>query len=317
MRIQQRFSVLAIVCGVAMVGCGGSGGGDDTSALNASGGPLAPTAPAGPNGTFFNDIDGVNFASTVGGGLLNVVERAIGSSDRTFSSAAVADNPASGVFNDETSVEPCDSGSISYSVATDANDELGNASIVFNNCVEDGQTTTGTMSFSSSSSGSSESLNVSFGDFATSGPEGDSSIDGNVSMEFGENGSGSISGSQLTLVADGETTTFSNFGLDGTLNDTTNEMSVTGQAVIASSTDGTIQFNIDPALTGPADGNPTVGQLSLIHSDGSSLTIDANTGNPDTYSYTIFGNGSTSSGVGNWENEDITISAFASRSLGR
>lgn len=317
MRMQQSFSVLAIACGMALTGCGGSSGGDDTSALNASGGPITPTAPAGPNGTFFNDIDGVNFASTLGGGLSSVAERAIDSSTRAFSSAAVDDNPASGVFNDETSVESCDSGSISYSVATDANNELTNASIVFNNCVVGGQTSTGTMSFSSSSSSNSETLNVSFSDFATRGPEGDSSIDGDVSMEFGENGSGSISGSQLTLVTDGETTTFSNFGLHGALNDTTGESSVSGQAVIASSTDGTIQFNIDPALTGPADGNPTVGQLSLMHSDGSSLTIDANTGNPDTYSYTIFGNGSTSSGVGNWDDEDIAISAFASRSIGR
>lgn len=319
MGLTTKFSAVALGCSIALVGCGGSGSITDTNATTADVDPAAlftqDTNVAASNGTFFSAEDGVRFASQMGQDLSSVVGQALGSSSAGFADAAPDNDPTSGIFNDETSVSQCDSGSVSSSIGTNVNDELENASFVFNNCVIDGQTTSGSMSIAASATGGSEVLTIEFADFGSTGPEGDSFIDGGVRLSVDENLSSSISGTQLTMVADGETTVFSNFALETSFNDDAGTATVGGQATIASSVDGTIQFSIDPAFTGPADGYPTVGILGMVHSDGSSLAINADTGDDATYAYVVNGNGSVTSGVGMWADESFQSPVLANGTI--
>jgi len=238
--------------------------------------------------------------------MSTLVTRAVGSTTAGFTSAQA--NMGNG---GNTSTENCDSGSISSSFAVDAMGNLNDGSIVFNNCVVAGETSSGTITFTSSSSGATESININFADFGTSGPSGTSSINGGVSLVVSDDGNFSLFGTNITFVADGETTVFSDFAFDVGVDLTTGATSLSAQANIASSTDGTIQFAIDPAFVASGDGYPTIGMLNLTHSDGSALTIDANTGNPATYNYSITSDGATTTGVGNWDDEDFTLPVAA------
>lgn len=310
-----KLSALTIACSLVLAGCGsGSSSDSNTGAAGITDLPIDNSVAS--NGIFFSDDGGVDYASGLGGDLMSVVDRAVGSSNSALSTAAVEDDPSTGLFNDSTSVEQCDSGSISTSVASNTNNDLESASIVFNNCVIDGQTSSGSMSISASSSGNIQVLNIDFADFGSTGSEGDSYIDGGIAMSIGDDLSTSISGSQLALTADGETTVFSNYSLNASNDDTSGDISMGGGATISSSTDGTLSIAINPAFSGPADGNPIVGVLQMLHADGSSLIVDADTGNPDTYTYIVNGNGAVSSGIGNWDDEGFVVPAFADGNLG-
>lgn len=304
MGFKYQLSVVAVALSVAMVGCG-----DDGSSIvnmNAQGVPTAPTVSDVPSdGSFFNAEAGVDFASVLGGSLSTLSSRALGSSTSAFGDASQTNDPTSGLYFDDTSVEACDSGSVSSSIGTNANDELENASIVFNDCVTDGQTASGSMAFSAQSSGTTETLSISFDDFAVSGSDGYSSMDGDFSLSISEDLSASISGSTFTLVADGETTVFSNYSLNTAVDPDTGASSMGGQAVITSSQDGQISFVISPAFESTGEENPTSGVMSMTHADGSQLIIDAGTGDPATYAYTINGGGAISSGIGNWADEGL------------
>jgi len=314
--MNKSLIALAIASSVALVGCGGAGDSfPEGVSPTAAGAGSGSGSSSGGNGSFFNDQDGVSYATNMGTTLSDIVSRALGSTSKGFSAAqdeaAFNDDPLNGATSGQSSntVEQCDSGTVSSSFVLDQSDNLESASIVFNNCVIAGQTSTGTMTFTTSSSGNTETINITFDDFASSGPDGNSLIDGGLSMTMNGEASSSISGTQLTMVADGETTVFSDFGLY--VSDSAGNASVGGQATIASSVDGTIQFSIDPALSGPSDGYPVIGTLSMVHSDGSALSINANTGNAETYNYSITNNGSTTTGTGNWADEDLAIPGLA------
>ena len=298
MDLSSKYCAIALACSVVLVGCGG----DSDSDLDAG----SFTADAVPSqGTFFNDQDGLRFARDMGFNLSSVVTKAFESTSSGLSNAAANDDPTSGIYNDDTSVEQCDSGSVSSSVGTNANNELENASIVFNNCVIDGQTTSGSMSFSATMPGNSDVLVIEFAEFGSTGPQGDSFIDGGLTMSINDDLSSSVSGSELTLIADGDSTVFSDFAINTEFGSDDNTASFDGQGTITSSVDGSVEISISPAFSGPADGNPTRGVLTMVHEDGSSLTINANTGNPDTYAYTVNGDGVVTSGVGRWDDESF------------
>ncbi len=318
MGMKHQLSIVAVFLSMAMVGCGG-GDGNSIVNMNANGGGNPSVNPGTPNpaltgtpsdGTFFNAEAGTDYASYLGGSLSNMSTRAVSSSSNVMGNASQNNDPASGLYNDDTSVEACDSGSISYSVGTNAADELENASIVFNNCVSDGQTATGSMSFAAQSSGNTDTISISFDNFATSGPEGDSSMDGDVSLSINEDLSASISGTSFTMVADGETVVFANYNLESQNDSQTGAASLGGQATITSSVNGQINFVINPAFVSSGEANPTSGVMTMTHQDGSSLTIDADTGDPATYAYIINGGGSITSGVGNWDDEDLEVPAL-------
>jgi len=319
---KNRMTVVAVSLSAVLVGCGSdsvsiadtsSGASVADTSANASGvsssNPIELTVDG--RGDFFNADAGIDFASYIGSSLSTVSNRAVGSSSRVFGEVSQNDDPASGLYNDDTFVNECDSGSVSNSVGTGSNDQLEKASIVFNNCVIDGQTTSGSMSFSSSSSGNSENLSISFDDFASSGPEGNSALDGDVVISIDEDFSATIGGSNLTISDDIDTTVFSNYSLAMQADLETGATSIGGQATITSTANGEISFQINPVFFADSNSdNPTSGVMTMVHSDGSSLVIDAGTGNPDTYAYTISGGGSVTSGIGSWDDEDFEVPAL-------
>lgn len=307
MGFTNKYSAVAVACSIALVGCGG---GSATEVFEGSSNELADdgTDVEASEGSFFSADDGIGFASNIGENLSAVVTRAV-----SASATELGTSGGSGTDNDtDTANAECDSGSVSASVGTDENDELQNASLVFNNCVIDGQTTTGSMAFSVSSTGASDVVDIEFADFGSTGPEGDSFIDGGVNFSIDDNLSASVSGTQIALTADGETVVFSNFALNVSTDNITETTSIDGQASIATSSDGSIEFSISPAFSIAAeDDNPAIGTLNLTHSDGSFLIIDANTGNPDTYAFTVSGDGAVTTGVGRWDDEDFAAPAIA------
>ena len=307
MDVANKFFAVTLGCSLTLVGC------SDSTITDLNADPVG-SIPAS-NGTFFNERDALDFASETGGNLSQVVSRALGGSSAGLAKATPNDDVTAGVFNDDTSVEPCDSGSVSSSVGTSADGDLENASFVFNNCVIDGQTTTGSMSMIASDVEGTQTIGIVFVDFGSTGVEGDSFIDGGISLSIDENLSSSISGSQLTMIADDETTVFSDFNLNTTFNDSASTVSIGGQATVESTTDGSVEFVLSPAFTGSQTGNPTVGILTMTHSDGSSLTINANTGDPNTYAYIVNGNGTVTTGVGMWADEDFEAPVIASGGL--
>ena len=316
MAFSTQYSAVALGCSMVLVGCGSGTIVDQSATANTSDTAIIQAS----EGTFFNERTALDFAGGIGTGLTSVVTRAFTSSNGELTAAAQNNDPTTGVFNDETSVEQCDSGTISSSFGSGENGDFENGSIVFSDCVTDGQTTSGAISFSADSSSSSESeVAMEFADFGSTGPLGDSFIDGDIALSIREDLSSSISGSELTMTADGETTVFSNFLLDTSFD--TDSMSIDGGATIASTVDGTVDISINPAFVTPMDsaaeqaGNPTTGIMRMTHSDGSSLTIDANTGNDDTFAYVISGNGSVTTGVGMWDDEDLEIPFVANGSV--
>ena len=126
----------------------------------------------------------------------------------------------------------------------------------------------------------------------------------------GDQTTATISGPGLTMTADGETITFANYSMTVVDNETNGATSVAASMTVQSSVDGTITLDISPALSIPDDSYdyPTSGTLTMTHSDGSSLTIDANTGNPETFNYIINENGATSSGTENWIDTELDLS---------
>lgn len=307
MKLTNKLTAVALGCSIAMVGCGGGSLSDDTVSA------IANSEPS--NGTFFNDQDGIDFASSLGFDMKSVVNRALDSSNDGLANAAENDDPTSGVFNDDSSVEQCDSGSLSSTVNTNAAGDLENATIVANDCLIDGQTTSGSLFLTASSSAGSDTINVEFADFGSTGVEGDSFIDGDVTMSIGEDLATSISGTRLTMTAAGETTEISNFALITTYDDSLDNITVDAQATISSSAGGAITFATGPAFFGPLEGNPVNGVLVMTHSDSSTLTIDANTSDPETFAYTLNGNGMISNGVSTWKGEDLDNLFQASSSL--
>jgi len=220
------------------------------------------------------------------------------------------DDPTDDLVEDDTAAAECDSGSISTSVETDANDNPESASIVFNDCVISGQTTTGSLAISTSSLDGPEIVTIEIADFATSGPEGDSSVDGVITLITQGESSLLVDSTLLTLTAGDETVVFSDLSFDASADDIAGTVTIGGQTTIASSSDGSIELLLDPAFSGPEDGNPAIGVLTLTHEDGSSLVIDANTGDPDTFAFTINDNGSISTGIGQWD-DDLVAPAVA------
>jgi len=314
MDLKNKLSLVAVTCSIVLSGCGSS---SDTVILDDPTVADSDTDLAGSDpddvvveGSFFNAEDGLSFASDLGEAS-SMFTQVLDSSSNVFDDDTPDDDdPTDDLVEDDTAAAECDSGSISTSVETDANDNPESASIVFNDCVASGQTTTGSLAISTSSLDGPEIVTIEIADFATSGPEGDSSVDGVITLIAQGESSFLVDSTLLTLTADDETVTFSDLSFDASADAIAGTVTIGGQTSIASSSDGAIDLSLDPAFSGPEDGNPAIGVLTLTHEDGSSLVIDANTGDPDTFAFTINDNGSISTGIGQWD-EDLVAPAVA------
>jgi hypothetical protein len=302
-----RVFASAVVVPVLLTACGGGGSSDSSfPAINTGTGD----GFTGGGDTFFNDTDGLKFADSIGGSFNAIFDAIFAGFDQDTTAAA-------GTFNQrikraaQTETAQCDtSGSISVtSNVNDATGELTSLTMSFNNCSTDGNVANGSMTLSITGTQTNSSVTMSFNNFTTTDGTDTSSLQGTINVSVAESGSlmtSTISGSTFTMASAGETVTFSNYNMTSVINDATDAASLSGGATIATSSDGTLVMSIDPALQtdGSAD-YPTSGTLSWVHSDGSQLLIDADTGNVDTFNYTINDGGSVSSGVGNWADTDL------------
>lgn len=187
------------------------------------------------------------------------------------------------------------------------------ATITFNSCNNDGVVTNGSIAINGSiSEGSLESNDVSanvalaFNNLSLSGQES-ATVNGDVTIDIINNAQQfmlNIAGNAMTTVSNGQTNTLSNYQL--AMADAQGQSTVSLDMTLHSSEHGSIVFNTNTPLSGnETDDNPSSGKITMTHSDGSYLIIDAGNGNPDTFSFTIFNGSSTTSGSRDWTELDV------------
>lgn len=276
------------------------------------------TITGGANTSFFNDESGVAFANDIGSDISRIFSSAFSAIPLLLGSTQGDLAPRLARAN-QSGTEACfTSGTVDYSFITDdATGSPQSASINFNNCNEEGIISTGgfAMTFTGDFEGDSGSFNVTFSDFTVSGDGEVSMINGAVGMSVstvGDSTTATIQGDSLSMSSTGgdedSSVTFSNFQLTSATNDTTGDSSLSGQSDILTP-EGSLNISINPAfqVTGDAD-FPSSGVVTMNASDGSSLQIDADTGNPATYNFFVTDQGgSVSSGTANWADSGIDL----------
>lgn len=297
---------LSLVAISALASACGTGTSEDSPSAQLSSG----TGFTGGGDTFFNDVDGIKFADSIGGSFNTIL-------DAVFSGFDQDTSIASGTFTQrmrraaQTETTQCESsGSITViSTINDSTQELSGISMNFNNCVSGSSQTNGGLSLALSGSEPNITVAVSFNNFNTIENGDTSSLDGEISISVSESGSQintTISGSSFTLASAGETVSFTNYTLNSVVNDITDAASISGGATIVTGA-GSLSMSINPALsTNGEDDYPTTGIIEWMHTDGSSLLIDADTGDVNTFSYSVSDGAAVSSGVSNWSDTDVS-----------
>lgn len=312
MEIMRTIRVFATACVVPVLlsACGGGGSGGSFPGSNSSVETGTGDGFTGGGATFFNDADGIKFADSIGGSFNAIF-------DAIFAGFNQDATTASGTLNQrvkraaQTDTTQCSTGG-SISVTSNINDatgELTSMSMSFNNCSSEGSVANGSMSLSMTGTETNSTVTMSFNNFTTTDGSDTSSLSGTISVSVVESGSlmtSTISGDTFTMASAGEAVTFSNYNLTSVINDDTDAASISGGATIATTSDGTLVMSIDPALqTNGNEDYPVSGTIGWVHSDGSQLLIDADTGDVNTFNYTIHDGATVSSGVGNWADTDV------------
>ena len=260
--------------------------------------------------TFFNDDSGFSFANTLGGSLGQITSTIIGAfgDDNNLGGPITAQTPRM------AEVSTCAGGG-SQSVSIVVDDVTDNTSFILDaeNCVEDGLITSGSMNATilATEDDSESAVDVSFNNFTSASADTTSSITGSVSMSVIENeitseSTVTLSGDSFVMLIDNETISYTNYSVFAMTNDLTGAASFSGRATITVP-EGTVTFDIDPAFSIPGGNteNPVSGRLSMTASDGSSLVIDADTGDTDTFSYSVTDGLQTTTGIERWDETDI------------
>lgn len=308
---KQKSVLTAMLLSLAITGCGGSESGDGDSSGSDGDNSSGGGSTDGTDAAFFNDQETFSFANSVGGRLSSLFANAYG----VLSSST--DSAKRQVQAEQTSSFPCeDSGDIALTyVVNDATFELTSVVLGFSECVEEGDTTNGSIAISGSAFTSldgSGDLVVDLDNLAVSGAD-PVSMDGTVTATMsaaGDETTVGVSGNNLSMVAENETINFTNYVLTVINNETTGGTSVALTATIDSSIDGEVAVVIDPPFVrdDDQDAPPTAGRMVMTHADGSSLTIDADTGNEATFNYTVNEDGTVTTGTANWVDTDLDFS---------
>ncbi len=297
---------LTLTASLVLTACGGGSDNPESDIVVPDPTTQTPVVTQTPGGSgFFNAESKFDYADTLFGSFLGffrsttVVASGL---DAKRSIAAVA-----------TESLPCDSGSLSYTVSTnDSTGELTAASLNFNNCRQGLETSTGSVEISGSfdDSGDNGSATITANNFSVTGGVEPLALNGSLTISAQSNGnttSGSISGTSITMTAGIETVVFSNYSLTASGNTDTGSGSISAAMQIDSNIAGTLTMAINPPLVVTAQSEyPESGLLVMTHSDGSSLTMNADTGDASTFSYIINDNGTVTSGVANWSETEVS-----------
>lgn len=318
-----------LMMSLALASCGGGGGsgdGGDTGTSDASTGNGSTGGSDGGTGgsdggttgqdgsTFFNDGSGISFANGLGATISRLFSVGFGGAGGPASRVDSAEGLQSFINRARTSETiDCDSGSVtSYSDTDDATGQPTGGGVEYNDCVLDGISASGSISFSGvvSDENGNGTLTMTFNNF-TSNDNGEvASINGTITIAIsGDNDvqSFTVSGPSLDLVDSQGAISFVNYSMTISTSTATGEQSLSATASITDES-GTIQLDIDPAFViGGEYLYPITGQLSMTHSDGSSLTINADSGNPETFTYTVSDGSSVNSGEQRWDETDLVV----------
>jgi len=298
------------VSATLLAACGGGSSGDsatvdsDGNQMGAGGSSVAP---------FFNPDSGIGFANELGESMSRVFNAASGSVGESLVVEPTEDSRYSARAIEKDSL-PCDTGSLDSAIdIDDQSGELNGISLNFNECNSGGSVATGSMAVTISGTLENQQFNVSFDNFSSSSAaDGTSSINGMINASSSQNGDTStvsISGSSLSMGNDEEQITFNDYALTAIDSEASGASMLSGYVEIVSSVDGTIDVSINPPLNiaSETDDYPVSGGIVMTHSDGSSLSMNADNGDPASFDYTITADGATTSGVERWDNTDFLM----------
>ncbi len=318
MRIFRTLAT-AVALPVLLIACSSDSSTPGTTTGTTTGATTGTTTGATTGNTtgsttrsFFNADAGISFANTMGGGFSNAfaaIAGGLGGGDTTAGRSDLGTTLKQRVTRaTQSDSVACDGGG-SLTVTSTTNDATGEPTafgLTFNNCVSEGVVSTGSVSFSVAGAEPNQTITMNFNNFGSVENGITNSINGSVSIAVVESGAATsvtISGSSITMVSDGETITYSNYSL-ASGQDSAGNASISGSATITTS-EGTVMMVIDPPLVTGASDFPETGALLLTHSDGSSLLIDADSGDPATFNFVINDGGTITTGVESWANTDV------------
>lgn len=300
-----------LMMSLALASCGGGGGsgdGGDTGTSDATTGNGTTGGSDGGTGgsdggttgqegaAFFNDGSGVSFANGLGTTISRIFTFGFGGAD--------------GLPSTNETFE-CDTGSVtSYTETDDATGQPTGGGLDYNDCVQDGISASGSLSFSGvqGDENGTSTLTMTFSEFTVNDNGEVASIDGTINITISvvdgvQNFT--VSGPSLDLMDSQGALSFNNYSMTINLSTATGEQSLSAMASITDES-GTIELNVDPAFViGGEFLYPATGEISMVHSDGSSLLINADSGDPETFLYTISDGSSVNSGEQRWDETDL------------
>lgn len=298
--MNARISLLipAIACSVFVAACGGGSSDDDNTQ------PVVISDP-NPEEAFFNDDAKFEYVDSMLGRFLSVF--------RPLSNLADNDLAKRTILMTETDSISCSGGgSVNISLTTDdAGEELESASISFNSCIEEGETTNGDIAIALNldASGDNGTISISANDFSVTGGDEDIAMNGAVTVGMQSTDSSetfSISGSSLSVTAGSESISISNYNITAIDNFAADSSSLEAGMTVSSNVDGTVTFSVSPPLVlNESDDYPSSGTLTMTHSDGSSLSMTADNGDPATFDFIISDGATTTSGVQRWDEIEL------------
>ena len=283
---------------LALAACGGSGGDNAPE-------QVVITDPR-PEVSFFNDDAKTGYVDAMIGRFVSIFRPLSSLSDGVLAKRTIA-------MTELETLSCTDGGSIALSLTGDpATTSSLSASVSFDNCMESGEASNGSISFSANLDETNDNgtINFSADNFTVTGGDEDVSINGAVTVQMQSDAGSStfsLNGSEFSLTAGAESISISNYNITAIQNDAAGSGSLSAAMTVSSSVDGTVTFSVDPPLTGSDTADyPDGGAVTMTHSDGSSLTLNADNGDPATFSYTINDNGVVTTGVQRWADTDIS-----------
>ena len=290
-----RFSrvIPAVSCAVLLTACGGGSGGGNAPVV---------IADPDPEVAFFNDDAKLGYVDSMLGRFLSVFRPISNLTGDTLGKRTNA-------MTETDNVSCSGGGSIQMSITSDGTENaLPDAlSISFNNCVEDGETSNGSIALSMNldDTGDNGTITITASNFTVTGGEEDIAMNGGVTVAMQSTDSSdtfSISGSNFSLSAGGESISISDYNITAIDNFSADSSSLEAGMTVSSDVDGTVTFLVDPPLLiNGFDEYPSSGTVTMTHSDGSSLTMNASNGDLATFDYIISDGTTTSSGVLRWD----------------
>ena len=292
----SRF-VPAVSLNVLLAACGGGSGGDN----------MAQDVIDDPNpqAAFFNDEAGLNYVDSMLSRFFSVF--------RPIANLADDDSAKRTITAIQSETVSCDGGgSVGLSLSDGTEAEIPESiSINFNNCIEDGETSNGSIMLvlDLDVSGDNGMVTISANDITITGGEEDIAIDGAVTVALESTDTFnifSISGSNFSFSAGDESISISDYNITAIDNFSSGSSILEAAMTVTSNMEGTVMFSVNPPFQiNDADDYPFSGTLSITHTDGSSLTLNADNGDPETFDFVVNDGSTTSSGVQRWDETEL------------